>query len=311
LQFSHAADVNPLHKKLQLSIDKSKKVLIETVRFTAEAPEAEQAPSTANDDDRLNDERWVYWGETLSQELFSKTSARLGATLNEVVVTAIARGLRRYLVDLSLQSGEMPASSGEQNLTHQHEFQKVNNKVFTGMNWNLLFMGWLTRQYLTGMLILYVIIMTSSSGSNEWTLSIGQLCSFWQKPSSHHCHLPVHNDAIITRIETPFEYSLNPMDQLKKTHIKFQNALTKSPLPWTTHISAKWTVNTYPNWALEGVAIATISRTTVLLSNMLFSAHLPPSLKDFGIFPGLGYGLRKFMDVHVGMDFIRMRQRIK
>jgi hypothetical protein len=138
--------------------------------------------------------------------------------------------------------------------------------------------------------------MTSSSGSsNEWTLSIGQLCSFWHKPSSHNRHLPVHNDAVITRIEAPFEYSLNPMDQLQQTHIQFQNALTKSPFPWTIHISAKWTVNTYPNWALEGAAIATTTRTTAILSNMLFSAQLPPPLKDFGIFPGLAYGLRKFL----------------
>jgi hypothetical protein len=133
-------DVNPLRTKLQRIIAKSNKVFSQKVKFISsfkrnfsfkrnyfflqeKAAEAEQAPSTANNDWKLNDERWVYWGETLSPELFSKTSARLGATLNEVVVTAIARGLRRYMVDLSLQAGELPASSGEQNLTQQNKYQ--------------------------------------------------------------------------------------------------------------------------------------------------------------------------------------------
>ncbi len=58
-----------------------------------------------------HDQRWVYWGEVFPQPLFADTTKRLGATLNDVAVTAIARGVRIFIDSSSQLTTRPPCSS--------------------------------------------------------------------------------------------------------------------------------------------------------------------------------------------------------
>jgi hypothetical protein len=41
--------------------------------------------------------RWIYWGENYPPEILRDFRKRLNATLNDVALTAISRGLHRYM----------------------------------------------------------------------------------------------------------------------------------------------------------------------------------------------------------------------
>jgi hypothetical protein len=99
-------DKNPIHRKLRQNKLQSKVSRLWT--FNADASATGQQLMG-----ELDDQRWVYWGDTIPPKHFSNTSKRLNATLNEVAVTAIARGISRYIAAMNAGEVETKTASGE------------------------------------------------------------------------------------------------------------------------------------------------------------------------------------------------------